>query len=185
MAMDFSQFIGKTYNHLNVLELRKPTHASRKPRFKCLCSCGKIKVILVYDVISSRTKSCGHLSNANPDSAFKKVVRDYLRNCHIRGRKWLLSEEEAAALFKSNCHYCGSEPSNKARYSFGTDVGYVYNGIDRIDNDGDYTVENTVACCQSCNFMKGKLDGNTFLEQVKKISKYQEGKENDYEMFKL
>lgn len=31
---------------------------------------------------------------------------------------------------------------------------FTYNGIDRVDSDGDYTIDNCVPCCKICNRMK-------------------------------
>jgi len=49
------------------------------------------------------------------------------------------------------------------------DLQVRLNGIDRLNQQGNYTTENTVACCWTCNFMKGCMDPLTFIEQCKKI----------------
>ena len=59
----------------------------------------------------------------------------------------------------SKCVYCES-----------LDLDKRLNGIDRLDQQGDYTVENTVSCCWACNYMKGVMDPQTFIEKCKTIS---------------
>ena len=44
------------------------------------------------------------------------------------------------------------------------------NGIDRLDSNVCYTVENCRPCCKDCNYMKGTYDPRTFIERAKKIA---------------
>ena len=46
---------------------------------------------------------------------------------------------------------------------------YVYNGIDRIDNNKGYTIDNIVPCCAKCNYAKGKLTLQEFKELIEGI----------------
>ena len=46
---------------------------------------------------------------------------------------------------------------------------FYYNGIDRIDSNKDYTVDNVVSCCSECNYMKRTSSVNDFYSQVKRI----------------
>ena len=76
-----------------------------------------------------------------------------------KGIEWHLTDEEAGKMLTSQCVYCGH-----------LDLAVRLNGIDRLNQQGHYTTENTVACCWTCNFMKGCFDPRTFIEQCKKIS---------------
>lgn len=51
---------------------------------------------------------------------------------------------------------------------------FLYNGIDRINNDNGYIAGNVVACCFPHNRMKGKLSQSKFIELVFKMSNYME-----------
>jgi hypothetical protein len=73
--------------------------------------------------------------------------------------EWHLTDDEAEKMMTSPCVYCSH-----------LDLGIRLNGIDRLNQQGHYTTENTVACCWTCNFMKGCFDPRTFIEQCKKIS---------------
>ena len=59
------------------------------------------------------------------------------------GRDWNLNFDDWNRLTLLPCHYCGGSP--KAR-----------RGLDRVDNNVNYVLENVVPCCWDCN--KGKSD---------------------------
>lgn len=42
-------------------------------------------------------------------------------------------------------------------------------GVDRINNDKGYTIDNVVTCCGDCNYMKRAMSVEAFLCRVKKI----------------
>jgi 5-methylcytosine-specific restriction endonuclease McrA len=51
------------------------------------------------------------------------------------------------------------------------DVGKgLKNGIDRIDSNKGYTMDNCVSCCWTCNRMKGNMTQQNFLEHISKIN---------------
>lgn len=64
-----------------------------------------------------------------------------------------------------NCKYCNAIPANKINAYLGPrylpeakENGYfVYNGLDRVNNDLPHTLENCVPCCKFCNFAKNNL----------------------------
>ena len=43
------------------------------------------------------------------------------------------------------------------------------NGLDRVYNDIPYMIDNVVSCCGICNFSKGTLDFNEYLEHCTKV----------------
>ncbi len=68
-------------------------------------------------------------------------------------------EQVIAQKFKLPCNYCG--------YKDETNL----NGVDRLDNTGVYSNENTVPCCSVCNRIKGDLTLGRFLGHVSDIVK--------------
>lgn len=97
-------------------------------------------------------------------SHWKKLnIRDRLsgirRTAEYKGITWSLADAEAEKMLTSPCVYCGH-----------LDLEVRLNGIDRLNQQGSYTTENTVPCCWTCNFMKGCMDPKTFIEKCKKIS---------------
>ena len=86
-------------------------------------------------------------------------IGNYRRCANSKNLEWSLTHEEAEHMLQSSCVYCGH-----------LDLEVRLNGIDRLDQQRGYTTCNTVACCWTCNFMKGCADPITFIEQCKKIS---------------
>lgn len=66
-------------------------------------------------------------------------------------------EEEFNTIVTSPCYYCGIIQEKG------------FNGIDRLDFTKGYIRENTVPCCEVCNFMKGNVSPNTFIHHVEHI----------------
>ena len=76
-------------------------------------------------------------------------VRDSAKQ---RGIEFLLTEGQAAEMIKKPCTYCGKPGLS---------------GIDRIDSNGVYTIENCEPCCYSCNTRKGTKSKEVFLQEIK------------------
>lgn len=55
------------------------------------------------------------------------------------------------------CYYCGIMQEKG------------FNGVDRLDVTKGYTRDNTVPCCEICNFMKGDESPNTFIHHTEHI----------------
>ena len=93
-------------------------------------------------------------------NAYRKTPKGrlqmYRASAGARGYDFALSTDEFNSLLFADCHYCGQ---NKA------------NGVDRKDSSKGYFSYNVVACCKTCNYMKGTLNYVEFLEQIQKIIK--------------
>ncbi len=84
------------------------------------------------------------------------------RQAQIKGIQWNenMTDQLCYQMMTSNCFYCDFL-SNE-----------TLNGIDRMDSMIGYSQTNSVSCCKKCNFMKGSLDANTFINRCKHISKH-------------
>lgn len=84
----------------------------------------------------------------------------HLYNGHAkrRGIMMKLSFTQFSEIISQPCRYCGDH---------GPQIG-----VDRVDNAVGYTLENSVACCKYCNFMKKDMSEEDFLEHVIKISTF-------------
>ena len=76
------------------------------------------------------------------------------------GRKWSISYAQFLEFIKiKNCHYCGA--GNLWPLPFGphnADGEYRFrSNLDRKDNTKEYTKENCVVCCPTCNKTKSSL----------------------------
>lgn len=87
----------------------------------------------------------------------KQRYATYRRGAERRGYAFELTVEEFTNLWNKHCSYCNAPIS---------DIG-----IDRKDNSIGYTVDNTIACCTTCNFMKGKLNHDEFISKCVEIAK--------------
>ena len=94
----------------------------------------------------------------------------YRASARRRNILWNLSKQEFLDLIFKNCHYCGSEPSLKAKASI--HVAKV-NGVDRIDSNGPYSADNCVTCCQQCNCAKGSMTLEGFLKWIERLKNYE------------
>jgi hypothetical protein len=62
-----------------------------------------------------------------------------------RGLKFDLTIDQYKNLIDNNCIYCiGPLPKSGA-------------GLDRIDNNKGYTIDNVVPCCRNCNVLRSNL----------------------------
>jgi len=128
-----------------------------------------------YNKCSNAKK--GHLSNSRlpyGEGSFNKFYGGYLYSAGERGLEFALTKEQFRALSKQNCYYCGIEPlqindeKNKDKYN----GVWLHNGIDRKDDSIGYTIDNCVASCKVCNYMKQGLNEIEFMKQVSKIYKH-------------
>lgn len=102
----------------------------------------------------------------------KAILRGYFQGALVRGHMFHLEFDEFLTLIKKRCWYCGRKPSARKWSNIGN-KGFAWNGIDRIDNDLPYTLDNVVSCCQTCNQWKKNKKRVDFLTHVKKIAEHQ------------
>ena len=77
-------------------------------------------------------------------------------NAVRRNLAWNLSFEDFVLwLWGAPCFFCG-EPAN--------------GGVDRMNNEQWYDAYNAIACCKTCNSMKGKQTFHDFLTRTQGIS---------------
>jgi len=71
-----------------------------------------------------------------------------------------LTINEFAGIISQPCYYCGELQEN-------------FNGIDRINNNKDYILDNCVPCCNICNKMKMIATETQFINKCKQIMEKQ------------
>lgn len=72
-----------------------------------------------------------------------------------RGYAFLITFEEFIKFKNNKCFYCGECISGV--------------GMDRLDNNKGYEIDNIVSCCKICNFMKRDMTKIEFINRCKKI----------------
>ncbi len=165
---------GQVFGRLTVLNYEYTNRGAAY--WKCVCSCGDETVVNSYKLRSGRTRSCGCLMKEHTMTmtkletgiaAFKELISNYKTKAHDRGLVYSLTDEEALELFKGNCFYCGLSPNQ--HYRPNRNGGFIYNGIDRVNNEIGYSKDNCVPCCKHCNRAKMDRSLDEFLEWVDRV----------------
>lgn len=174
----FKDVTGETRNKLTFISyFGKNNHKNNTWRVKC--DCGKEIIAEFSDVNTGRIKSCGCLktekaretnSLAFGEASFNQVYRYYKSSAKQRGLTFELTKERFKTLTQMNCYYCNSEPEN-TKMNIYNNGHYVYNGLDRVNNDLGYTENNVLPCCKTCNFAKRGLSITEFKLWIQKLVK--------------
>lgn len=104
--------------------------------------------------------TCGRNNRPFNEIFFKEKVTRTKQNSKTRGIKFDLNWEDLQNLYnKQNglCYY--TDVPLKLTFAAKPERISVYNqiSIDRLDSNGDYTVDNVVLCCLSINMMKNEF----------------------------
>jgi 5-methylcytosine-specific restriction endonuclease McrA len=192
----YINLVGQRFGKLLVVE-RVINPKSYKAYFRCLCDCGRTKTIGSYYLQKKmgNEASCGcerkivcrTLSDPK-DASYNNVITGYRLGAKKRNKQWLLTREEAIALMHLDCHYCGVPPSQnrnaydwkrivektiaKSAKQWKANAAIIINGIDRVDNSGDYTKDNCVSCCKTCNAAKSDMTLEEFTQWLLRIAKH-------------
>ena len=130
------------------------------------CDCGNQKVISIRNVISGKTKSCGCINKAAVESTIKYLYNRYKFKAEQKSLIFNLSLEQFKIITSQDCHYCKVKPSQKAKNN---NIIYIYNGIDRKDNNIGYELNNSLPCCKVCNRAKNSMTYIEFIEYLDRI----------------
>jgi|LakMenEpi03Aug12_release.lakeMendotaPanAssembly.Ray.scaffolds.fasta_scaffold246988_2 hypothetical protein len=103
------------------------------------------------------------------ESAFNNLYYQYARSAENRNLTFELSKKDFRVFTKSLCYYCGREPYRVIKGQGKSSGDYIYNGIDRIENDIGYIMSNVVSCCFDCNSSKRTLSQKDFFEHITRI----------------
>lgn len=142
----------------------------------CRCDCGTVKLVIGKRLRAADSKSCGCYMrdrNSLPDrtAAFNNYFSSRRNRAKKEGKLWELTKEQVRSITSLNCYYCGREPLQRSgerhnrQYAGGP---YIYNGLDRIDNSGGYTIDNIVPCCGTCNLAKKTASLSEFRDWIAK-----------------
>lgn len=105
---------------------------------------------------------CSEVSNAlerNPSpTELDARLSGFEKGATKRDIAWQLTDEQARTLFLAPCTYCGAR-SRPTRV----------NGIDRVDNHGQYDPRNAVSCCSTCNTQKSRHALEEWLHHCGKV----------------
>lgn len=162
---------GNRYGRLQVIE-RAGMQENGDATWLCICDCGESVEVRGTSLRQGKVKSCGCLHSeqklAEGEAAFNNVFLSYQRSAKRRGISWQITREQARRLFQEECYYCGALPGN-VHQNPTLNGDYQYNGIDRVDNEAGYSIENVVACCKFCNYAKADRTVEEFEEWAARL----------------
>jgi len=172
---------GRVFFRWTVLH-KDPVISGSGAQWICQCKCGTIRSVKSGSLLQCRSKSCGcygrdvqrkRLRKPAGEQSFNEVYRRYKANAKKKGRVFKLDKESFREITQRHCHYCGCKPSkeNRDRYDTGS---YIYNGIDRYDNNFGYSLENSVPCCEACNRAKLMMSAEDYINLCKRVAGYHE-----------
>lgn len=180
--MDKPNLVGEIFGRLTVIASTTSKH--NRSRWVCSCECGNQCIATGKTLREGKKKSCGCLqressqrkaqimteNNSLPDghASCNALHATYKWNAKNKGREFSLTREYFRELTSSDCFYCGRSPSQVISAA-SCKTPYVYNGVDRQDNKKGYTVENSVACCGTCNDMKRARSVEDFMNACKAV----------------
>ena len=171
----FIDLTGKRFGRLTVI--RRSYLNNNKTYWLCKCDCGAEKIIRRDKLRSGNTKSCGCLQKEVMGNMrrmkvgfgnMRKAIRNYKRSARMRGIGYNLTEGQFKEITQKDCFYCGVKPNQRMK-SPKSNGDYIYNGIDRVDNNKGYTIDNVVPCCGICNFAKHRLTTQEFKDWIERI----------------
>ena len=159
--------------------------------WKFKCDCGNELITSKNSVLKGLTQSCGchhkeksssnmkEVNSRNSVSiekqALGRIFNSYKHGAKRRNLSFNLSKEIFKEIIGKNCYYCSKPPLQKAKDK--KKRGYIlYNGIDRIENNKGYKIDNCVTCCGLCNQMKMGLKFKDFIKHIRNINNNLYGK---------
>lgn len=141
------------------------------------CDCGKELICEYSDVNTGKIKSCGCLKTINAkkvnslpfgEASFNQVYSYYKNSAKERNIPFELDKDFFRYTTGKNCYYCNSEPEN-TKISMYNNGHYLYNGIDRVDNNKGYIESNVLPCCKTCNFAKRSMGIEEFKKWISRL----------------
>jgi len=181
--------LGQKFGKLTVISLCEDRGNSGQIMYNCVCDCGNSHRTSGHSIRSGRSKSCGcnrlnYIPKTfNKDRKEQILIQLYKSTIEKRSKSkgWdvCIDFNVFKKLSLSNCFYCGINPiskiddrkkdNNKTKIS----DEYIYvNGIDRMDSDLGYTVENSVSCCKYCNTAKNNMRIDDFKKWIRRVYEY-------------
>ena len=166
----------KRFGRWIVIRRSYPNGKSGEPRWLCKCECGAEKIVFGKNLRQGYTRSCGclrkeivgNIRRLNPGlSSMRGLINSYKNGAKKRKIEYELTEEQFREITKKDCYYCGAKANGMIKYKECNGY-YIYNGIDRIDNNRGYTIDNVVPCCKHCNRSKYKRTLSEYKDWIKR-----------------
>jgi hypothetical protein len=116
-----------------------------------------------------------HRDLPDGEAAIRMQHRTYINGAKRRGLEFNIPVDIFRDLILSKCYYCNGEPktvirkrSNNNNVKRSPATGR-YNGLDRLNCDKGYTIDNVKPCCATCNYAKLQMTEQEFYEWVERV----------------
>jgi hypothetical protein len=169
--------VGDRFGSLKVLK-KLGSHKKRGIKYLCSCDCGNEVIKYTSNLTQHRQGrqqciSCGcHIKKRRMDSILKNRLRKYKVAAQARGIVFRLKDFDFFELIQKPCHYCGQAPRLLDNRNENKTLGTLaVNGVDRVDSEIPYEINNVVPCCKFCNLAKLDWSKEYFLDKLDKIYK--------------
>ena len=129
----------KAYREANKEKIKAYREANKekiKARQRAYREASPEKVKAYYEANREERKAWQRAYRETPAGKFSQ----YRRRAKIRNIPFLIEFQQFEDLWQKPCYYCGAEIKTI--------------GLDRVDNDGPYHIDNVVPCCAPCNQSK-------------------------------
>lgn len=170
--MNIKNHSGKTFGSVKLIKKipnRVKFGEHYRTAYEGICSlCGSIRLYNASHL--KNTTHCGCLRLPKGYSVANQVFRLYENGAKRRNMEFNISFKEFYDLSQKNCTYCNCKPKTVRKIKDYNGV-YIYNGLDRKDNNKGYTSDNCVPCCADCNRAKWQMTYQEFLDWTERLSK--------------
>eukprot|EP00931_Biecheleriopsis_adriatica_P104876 TRINITY_DN79490_c0_g1_i1.p1 TRINITY_DN79490_c0_g1~~TRINITY_DN79490_c0_g1_i1.p1 ORF type:complete len:475 (-),score=104.32 TRINITY_DN79490_c0_g1_i1:42-1466(-) len=150
-------------------------------------ACTMCNLMKGYHTVGGLVERCRHIATKHTpgehfgecpmhfrDNVSRRSRSSYITSSSTHTKTHAITNEEFSAIVAQRCFYCHKEPRKPK--TFGPEDRGHFNGLDRLDsNTRVYTSLTAVACCGTCNLMKYKYGLEDFLEQCRKIARFNVG----------
>lgn len=141
------------------------------PTVLCKCDCGNTRIVRQTRLKLGKVSMCAACARSDAakrggdtrrkftedEVRIRNKVSEYKQGAKRRKLAFKLSYHDFAHIVSNPCRYCGENVSG---------------GVDRLDNKLGYTIENSVPCCDKCNYAKREMSEAEFLDLVEKIHEH-------------
>jgi hypothetical protein len=174
---------GRRFGRLTVVRRAQGNRHSNR-RWFVRCDCGVEKITNGGSLIKGTSRSCGCLQKELASEKRRgKFGESSLRGLWLRYRSrarkirvgFELTVEDVRLIVAKDCYYCGKAPAQMTRNTKRSHGHYVYNGLDRRDNQAGYTLDNVLPCCGDCNRAKLAMSHDDFIALAKRIAVRHQG----------
>ena len=163
-------------NHVyKVLDYSHSSEDKRRMFYKVKCKLCGHEHICRKDQILNVKSFCAYCRTNTKIPTIKAPINvyycQYENGARSRGLNFEITKNDFENIVSKNCYFCNEEPKpiqSLKTYTRCKEDLHV-NGIDRLDSNRGYELDNLVPCCQTCNRMKMSMSKDNFLNKINQI----------------